>query len=82
MCKSVQVCTKPPWCQERGLMDHQIDICNKSSMLSNGHFVIECSVTAPYSYGCAYQLCFNSAEQTSRVSLCGYKEKLIEYKSN
>ena len=47
-------------------------------MLSNGHLVIECSVTALYSCGCAYQLCFNLAEQTSQVSLCGYKEKLIE----
>ena len=28
------------------------------------------------SFGCAYQLCFNSAEQTFQVSLCGYKEKL------
>ena len=62
-------------------MCKSVQLCTKS-MLSNGHLVMNAAVTALYSYGCANQLCFNSAGQTSRVLLCGYKEKLIEYKSS
>ena len=56
--KFVQVCTKPPWCQE--LLNGLSDINSKPSMSSNGHLIIECLVNAVYSCGCTYQLCFNS----------------------
>ena len=55
MYKSVQVCIKLPWCQE--MFNGLSDICSKLKWMC----VIECSVTALYGYGCAYQLCFNSA---------------------
>ena len=47
MCKSVQVCIKPPWCQE--MLNGPSDICSKPPMSSNGHLIIECLVTAVYS---------------------------------
>ena len=44
MCKSVQACIKPPWCQE--MLNGSSDICSKPSMSSNEHLMIECLVTA------------------------------------